>query len=286
MRDPIPAPTRLVELTKPYADKLSLYTLPWHAHEVLIGFFAYHFILYCLSPTLSRIICPNVYRKFSKRTQLNWDIHWVSMIQALFVNTAALYVIVTDAQRKEMDWRGRLWGYTPASGMVQGFAAGYFLWDLQISAQYIALSGPSALLHAIGALAVTCIGFVGSPSAMNTRNHHNRAVSTNNPSATLRQLLRPLLRPLRALHPLPQHPLVLRQTQLNRFQTATLQRHRAPPNILLLPPRLGHLPIHPNLLGHLQSAHDLSRRRIRHRTRRRQVPEEREWRGPWGSREL
>lgn len=43
---------------------------------------------------------------------------------------------------------------------VQGFAAGYFLWDLQISAQYIALSGPSALLHAIGALAVTCIGFV------------------------------------------------------------------------------------------------------------------------------
>lgn len=159
MRDPLPAPTRLVALTKPLADKLSLYTLPWHAHEVLLGFFAYHFILYCLSPTLSRIICPNVYSKFSKRTQLNWDIHWVSMIQALFVNTAALYVIATDAQRKEMDWRGRLWGYTPASGMVQGFAAGYFLWDLQISAQYIALSGPSALLHAIGALAVTCIGF-------------------------------------------------------------------------------------------------------------------------------
>ncbi|KAF2657511.1 DUF887-domain-containing protein [Lophiostoma macrostomum CBS 122681] len=159
MRDPIPAPTRLVVLTKPLAEKLSLYTLPWHAHEVLIGFFAYHFILYYLSPTLSRILSPNVYRKFSKRTQLNWDIHWVSMVQALFINTAALYVISTDAQRQEMDWRGRLWGYTPASGMVQGFAAGYFLWDLQISAQYIALSGPSALLHAIGALAVTCIGF-------------------------------------------------------------------------------------------------------------------------------
>ena len=160
MRDPIPPPPRLVELTKPLAEKLSLYTLPWHAHEILIGFFAYHFVLFGLSPAVSRLICPNIYRKFSKRTQLNWDIHWVSMVQALFINTAALYVIFTDVQRKEMDWRGRLWGYTPASGMVQGFAAGYFLWDLQISAQYIEICGASALVHAIGALAVTCIGFV------------------------------------------------------------------------------------------------------------------------------
>lgn len=64
-----------------------------------------------------------------------------------------------------MDWRGRLWGYTPASGMVQGFAAGYFLWDLQVSSQYMHLAGPSALLHAIGALAVTCIGFVRTTQA-------------------------------------------------------------------------------------------------------------------------
>lgn len=160
MRDPIPAPAPIVELTKPLAEKLSLSTLPNHAHEILIGFLWYHFILYYLSPTLSRAICPNIYNSFNKRTRLNWDIHWVSMIQALLINSAALYVIFTDAQRKEMDWKGRLWGYTPASGMVQGFAAGYFLWDLQISSQYIALSGVSALLHAVGALAVTCIGFV------------------------------------------------------------------------------------------------------------------------------
>ena len=86
------------------------------------------------------------------------------MVQALFINSAALYVIFNDPQRKEMDWKGRLWGYTPATGMVQGFAAGYFLWDLQISWQYISVSGLSALLHAIGALAVTCIGFVRDSS--------------------------------------------------------------------------------------------------------------------------
>ncbi|KAL1599774.1 hypothetical protein SLS60_007578 [Paraconiothyrium brasiliense] len=159
MRDPIPAPTLIIELTKPLADKLSLSTLPYHAHEIVLGFLWYHFILYYLSPTLSRVVCPQRYNNFNKRTRLNWDIHWVSMVQALFVNAAALYVIFSDPQRREMDWKGRLWGYTPASGMVQGFAAGYFLWDLQISSQYISISGVSALVHAIGALAVTCIGF-------------------------------------------------------------------------------------------------------------------------------
>ncbi|KAF2794905.1 DUF887-domain-containing protein [Melanomma pulvis-pyrius CBS 109.77] len=159
MRDPLPAPALFVDLARPLAENLSLSTLPQHAHEILLGFLAYHFILYYLSPTLSRLVFPGTYRSFNKRTRLNWDIHWVSMVQALFINSAAIYVIWNDGQRKEMDWKGRLWGYTPASGMVQGFAAGYFLWDLQVSSQYIAITGPSALLHAIGALSVTCIGF-------------------------------------------------------------------------------------------------------------------------------
>ncbi|KAH7080455.1 TLC domain-containing protein [Paraphoma chrysanthemicola] len=159
MRDPIPPPSLLVQLSKPLAEKLGLSTLPYHVHEILLGFLGYHFILYVLSPAVSQLVCPGTYRGFNKRTRLNWNIHWVSMIQALFINTAALWVIFRDEERHAMDWRGRLWGYTPASGMVQGFAAGYFLWDLQISMQYLSIAGPSSLLHAIGALAVTCIGF-------------------------------------------------------------------------------------------------------------------------------
>lgn len=124
MRDPIPAPALLVKLTTPLAEKLSLSTLPYHTHEIALGFLWYHFILYVLSPAVSRAICPRFYNAFNKRTRLNWDIHCVSMVQALFINAAALYVIFTDRERKEMDWTGRLWGYTPASGMVQGFAAG------------------------------------------------------------------------------------------------------------------------------------------------------------------
>lgn len=165
MRDPLPAPSLLVQASKSFADKISLTTLPYHVHEILLGFLGYHFILYVLSPTISRLVCPKTYHGFNRRTRLNWDIHWVSMIQALFICAAALWVIFKDEQRHEMDWRGRLWGYTPASGMVQGFAAGYFLWDLQISAQYINIAGTSALIHAIGALAVTCIGFVSRATA-------------------------------------------------------------------------------------------------------------------------
>ena len=63
----------------------------------------------------------------------------------------------------------RVWGYTGASGMVQGFAAGYFLWDLVACAVEVDVQGWSALLHAASALAVTGMGFVGlllSPSPL------------------------------------------------------------------------------------------------------------------------
>ena len=249
MRDPLPAPSLLVQSSKSFADKLSLTTLPYHVHEILLGFLGYHLILHVLSPAVSRLVCPNVYKSFNKRTRLNWDIHWVSMIQALFICAAALWVIFKDEQRHEMDWRGRLWGYTPASGMVQGFAAGYFLWDLQVSAQYINIAGVSSLIHAIGALAVTCIGFVRSLLPYSIT-HADSLLET------VRKLLRPLLRPLRTLYSFPQHPLVLRQAQHDRLKAPALQRHRSACHVLLLSHRVGIVSIYHDLLGHLQGAHN------------------------------
>ena len=58
--------------------------------------------------------------------------------------------------------RERVWGYTGASGIVQGFAAGYFLWDLAICAGNVDVHGPGALLHAASALAVSLLGFVSA----------------------------------------------------------------------------------------------------------------------------
>jgi hypothetical protein len=93
---------------------------------------------------------------------MNWDVHIVSMWQSLFINTVALWVIFTDPQREVQngDWRERLWGYNGAAGMVQGFAAGYFLWDVVVSTVHVDVMGVSSLVHAVAALGVTSIGFV------------------------------------------------------------------------------------------------------------------------------
>jgi hypothetical protein len=86
------------------------------------------------------------------------------MWQSLFINTVALWVIFTDPQREVQngDWKERLWGYNGAAGMVQGFAAGYFLWDVVVSIVHIDVMGPSSLVHAVAALGVTSIGFVSA----------------------------------------------------------------------------------------------------------------------------
>ena len=54
----------------------------------------------------------------------------------------------------------RVWGYTGATGMVQGFSAGYFLWDLVMSAKDMDVHGVGSFMHAASALAVSMLGFV------------------------------------------------------------------------------------------------------------------------------
>lgn len=161
MRDPfLSPPTFLVSLTRPLASYLSLSTLPLHIHEVLFGWASYHLLFTTISPFLSSRLVPGIYNKLNARQKVNWNVRVVSLIQASFINAAALYVIFNDAQRNEMDWRGRIWGYSGATGMVQGFAAGYFLWDVSVSILYLRILGLGSLAHAISPLVVTCLGFV------------------------------------------------------------------------------------------------------------------------------
>lgn len=164
MLDPfLQNPGFLSALTTPLARTFNLTTLPLHFHEVLIAFAFYHFINSYGSPWVSRRLFPSVYPNFNKRTKLNWDVHAVSFVQSCLINVLALWVMWTDEERKNMDWRGRVWGYTGAGGMIQGFAAGYFLWDLCISAVHVDIFGWGMLAHAIAALIVFSLGFVSPP---------------------------------------------------------------------------------------------------------------------------
>ena len=160
MRDPFLAPGSLVRTTTPLASFLSLRTLPYHVHEILPAFCIYQFANAVVAPRLSTYLFPRIYPKLPTQTKVNWNIRVVSLIQATFINTAALWVIYADRERQQMDWKQRVWGYTGGTGMVQGFATGYFLWDLIICTVHYDLHGLGAVAHAASALVVSGLGFV------------------------------------------------------------------------------------------------------------------------------
>ena len=91
--------------------------------------------------------------------------------------------------------------------MVQGFAAGYFAWDLLASIQDVGVHGWGALFHAMSALTVSMMGFVGRSFFFAWCGSVREWTLTKNP-ATFCQLLRPEFRSLRALNALFEYPLV------------------------------------------------------------------------------
>jgi hypothetical protein len=161
MLDPFPPPPAfLAVLSAPLASRFGLPTLPLHVHEVLLAFAFYQLVNTVGSPWLSRQLFPTIYPGLNARTKLNWDVHVVSLVQSCLISGLALWVMAVDAERGQMDGRQRIWGYTGAGGMIQGLAAGYFLWDLCVSTLHVGIFGWGLLAHAVAALLVFSLGFV------------------------------------------------------------------------------------------------------------------------------
>lgn len=95
---------------------------------------------------------------------MNWDVHVVSLVQSLLINGLALWVMFVDEERAQMGTSvvERVYGYTGASGLIQGLACGYFLWDLVVSTRYIGIFGVGIWAHAVTALLVFSFGFVSA----------------------------------------------------------------------------------------------------------------------------
>ncbi|KAI8935262.1 hypothetical protein NX059_007851 [Plenodomus lindquistii] len=161
MRDPfpLPRPTALLPYVQPVADFLNMKTLPLHFHEVIAAFALYHVINRYVAPAISLYFFPRIYPSFNARTKLNWDVHIVSFVQSTLICALALWVLRTDDELRQMDMMERVHGYTGASGLVQAFAGGYFLWDLVITVQNVRIFGMGMLFHAISALGVFSLGF-------------------------------------------------------------------------------------------------------------------------------
>ena len=157
---PFPAPPLLTLLSQKVANYTSLHTLNLHIHEYLGAALFYHTICLYISPYVSAKLFPHSYTQLSPRTKLNWNVHVVSLVQSVVINTLALWVIWVDEERWAMDFRERIWGYTGAGGLVQALAGGYFVWDLWVSTVHIDLFGWGPLAHAISALYVFSLGYV------------------------------------------------------------------------------------------------------------------------------
>lgn len=163
MLDPVPPPPRsLFALTEPLASALSLPTLPHHVHEVLFALVLYQSVQSIISPVLSPILFPKIYKNLTRRTRINWDVHVVSLVQSCLINVLALWVMFTDEERYQMKDSAveRVFGYTGASGLIQGLACGYFIWDLLVSTRYLSIFGIGIWAHAVTALCVFSFGFV------------------------------------------------------------------------------------------------------------------------------
>ncbi|KAJ4295180.1 hypothetical protein N0V90_007190 [Kalmusia sp. IMI 367209] len=161
MHDPFPfhCPNWLQQYTEPFAAYVSLNTLPLHIHEVLFALTLYHTTNVYISPLFSRFFFPRIYNSLNARTKLNWDVHIVSFVQSVLICVLALWVMWKDEERGEMNWMGKVHGYTGAGGLIQAFAGGYFLWDLFITVQHLSIFGPGMLAHAVSALFVFSLGF-------------------------------------------------------------------------------------------------------------------------------
>lgn len=240
MHDPFPLarPAVLVPYVEKISEYLALQTLPLHFHEVIVAYAVYHTTNKYISPALSQYFFPRTYSSLNARTKLNWDVHVVSFVQSVVVCSLALWVMWADTERQEMDTKERVHGYTGASGLIQAFAGGYFLWDLVITAQNVKIFGIGMLFHALSALCVFSLGFV---SALMLQRECREGRVLIMATATLCQLLCVDLYPLRTLFALPEHSLVLRQTQHDWLDLAVPERHCSPLHILLMPPVLGNI---------------------------------------------
>ncbi|KFA70826.1 hypothetical protein S40288_09782 [Stachybotrys chartarum IBT 40288] len=161
MHDPffLPPVPWLSTAVQPFADRFGLPSLPLHIHEVLAGAALYSVIYYPISPLLSKLLLPDHYLKLSYNSRLNWDTHVVSLVQSVLINGLAIWVMIYDEERKQMDLEERVWGYTGAAGLVQSLAAGYFVWDLVVTSLHVKVFGLGTLAHAIAALIVYMLGY-------------------------------------------------------------------------------------------------------------------------------
>lgn len=137
----------LKALVTPASNYLGYYSFPDHASKVVLAAVVYQ-VIFLLSGILSPILLPS-YKTLSAKTRVNFDIHVVSHVQAIFI-----LAVCTPLFGDKVLALDRVNAETPYSFFVSSMALGYFLWDSYICIKYYSLFGFGFLLHGLAAFFV------------------------------------------------------------------------------------------------------------------------------------
>lgn len=131
-----------------------------HWHEV-IGSFLMYTGIQLLSYPICRRLFGTKYSLLDKKTRINFDIHVVSMFQAVISILSIIpmwnHPLLSDSR---LDPSLSVTGYYPYGGFVGSSTTGYFLWDFVMCAVCYKLFGLGFLAHAVAALTVFLFSFI------------------------------------------------------------------------------------------------------------------------------
>lgn len=120
-----------------------------HAHEAVISFFLYQFVLYpVIAPWLNRVLLGKHYEDKSQVEKINFDIHTVSMFQSV-VSIFLIWPLLWLPFGMNL-----VTYYNSYASFVSAITAGYFLWDIYVCLKYYKLFGVGFLFHAVAALCI------------------------------------------------------------------------------------------------------------------------------------
>ncbi|AJR55051.1 Topoisomerase I damage affected protein 4 [Saccharomyces cerevisiae] len=145
--------TTAIGLTSPF-EKLSFFPhssnlILAHLHEIIFSFVFYQLAFSVVAPFLNKVVFRKHYTTIrDPLLKIDFDVHTVSMIQAVVSNTVLLPTLTTPMHYNVVT-------YTDSySSMVSSLSAGYFIWDLTMCVRYFKLYGLEFTGHAIGSVYV------------------------------------------------------------------------------------------------------------------------------------
>ncbi|KAI8899256.1 TLC domain-containing protein [Globomyces pollinis-pini] len=106
-------------------------------------------LLYLLTDYCSNRFFP-VYRSMDDHKKANWGMHFVSLIHAVIISTLCFPILFN---RTLLD--NPILGVDVYAENVYTIAAGYFIWDLYISAKYWRLIGAAFVFHGAACLSIS-----------------------------------------------------------------------------------------------------------------------------------